>query len=287
MNFLTPRKSLRPRGALLISLGTVGVFGAIDFATGPQITMAIIYLIPIFIATWYGQASFGYFIAVISAVSWFFNEKVAGHNYLTNPWLMTLNIGMKAGMYFTTAYTLARLKAALMNAEAAARTDYLTQALNRRAFFDGLQAEIHRAQRFARPFSIIYFDVDDFKQINDSFGHEAGDMVLRTISTLVKQHSRPFDMVARMGGDEFAMILPETGRDAALAVVAKLQDGVLTELDCMGYKLTLSLGVVTCLEPLVKSDEIMRVADRLMYAAKSEGGGTAKHQLIGAAACVA
>jgi diguanylate cyclase (GGDEF)-like protein len=264
---------------LLIAAALVALIGFVDYRTGPDVSIVVLYLIPIYLATWHGWKRSGYLICVLSAASWFYNERWASRHSVA-VWMVYWDIGMKLGMYFVTAFILGRLRNALKRAETSARTDYLTGAPNRRSFYELLEVEINRARRFGRPLTIAYMDMDDFKRINDTFGHDGGDRVLQLVTATVKANSRPFDVFARTGGDEFALILPETGRDAAELVIRKLQRAVADAAHAKGYSVTMSVGVVTCAMPPKDTDEMMRSADRLMFMAKGEGGGVAKCEVV-------
>jgi len=154
---------------------------------------------------------------------------------------------------------------------AVARTDYLTGAGNLRFFLELLQKEIDRSLRYQHPFTLVYIDVDNFKTVNDQFGHIIGDEVLRTLVRNITTHVRKTDTVARLGGDEFALLLPETTQESARVAISKLQDGLLKEMQQNKWPITFSVGVLTCRAPPVKAGELVRIADELMYSVKYGG----------------
>ena len=151
------------------------------------------------------------------------------------------------------AILVARQRFLLERERIASRTDFLTGALNRRALYELSSAEIQRAKRHTRPFTLTYFDVDDFKAINDGFGHPVGDEVLRHIVEIARQHLRETDSIARLGGDEFAFLLPETDSAAAQAVVDKIRHLIQEDMDAQSWPVTLSIGVLTCSRPRIPS----------------------------------
>ncbi|WP_394788088.1 diguanylate cyclase [Rhodoferax sp.] len=152
--------------------------------------------------------------------------------------------------------------------------DHLTGIANRRAFFEAANLELERASRSPRQTSLILFDVDFFKQVNDSYGHPAGDAVLRQLATLLTATFRQVDVVARVGGEEFAVLLPSTSLEAATAVANRLREAVAAQtvqVDGTAIHYTLSGGVATLSDPANGLDALMKQADRALYAAKAAG----------------
>ncbi|OLC05066.1 MAG: hypothetical protein AUH78_17260 [Gemmatimonadetes bacterium 13_1_40CM_4_69_8] len=152
-----------------------------------------------------------------------------------------------------------------------ARTDDLTQIENRRAFYEGASREFERARRYNHPFTLAYFDVDDFNEVSDRFGHQVGDGVLRLVADTARESIRASDFVARLGADQFALLLPETGANAASAVIRKLQEALRHASRVTGMPLTVSGGVVTCLQPADSLETAIGTADRLLYGARHAG----------------
>jgi diguanylate cyclase (GGDEF)-like protein len=152
-----------------------------------------------------------------------------------------------------------------------ARTDFLTGVLNARFFHELAQMEINRSARYQRPFTIVFIDVDNFKTINDTFGHTTGDTVLRTIAVNMEQQLRKTDIVARVGGDEFVVLLPETDSNTAPTVLTNLQRVLLDEMQENGWHVTFSIGALTVTGFQLSVDELLGRADQLMYVVKNGG----------------
>ncbi|MCP4444688.1 MAG: GGDEF domain-containing protein [Myxococcales bacterium] len=158
--------------------------------------------------------------------------------------------------------------------------DGLTQIFNKRYFVETLEREIGRAQRYRRQLSLIMFDIDHFKGINDTHGHLAGDHILRQLAATVKTRIRREDILARYGGEEFAIVLPEI--DSANAVVFAEKVRVLLERTAFEFEgvripLTVSIGVA-CLTPELQApDELVKLADEKLYIAKERG----RNQVVG------
>jgi diguanylate cyclase (GGDEF)-like protein len=175
------------------------------------------------------------------------------------------------------AETLAQeLKAANGRLRYIAYTDELTDLYNHRYFHQLLETEFKRAIRYGRPFSLIMFDLDDFKKVNDEFGHLRGDIVLKEMGAHVKRNVRGSDFVARYGGEEFAIILPETNSEGASILAERLRkdiDEMRVVTDGNEIKVTISVGVVTYVPgcPLRDKSEMIGAADKALYLSKRTG----------------
>lgn len=159
----------------------------------------------------------------------------------------------------------------------ASTTDGLTGLYNHRAFLDRLEQEFYRAQRYGTDLSVLLIDVDGFKQVNDTYGHLVGDEVLKKIAKMLKDNVRTSDFVARYGGDEFAVILPETSSTEALAVAEKLRRNAERQdfkINSKIVKLTLSIGISTLSAEHRSFFDMIEEADKAMYKAKENGKNT-------------
>jgi diguanylate cyclase (GGDEF)-like protein len=164
--------------------------------------------------------------------------------------------------------------------ERQAVTDQLTNLYNRRAFADMAEKEVGRARRYQRPLALILFDIDHFKQVNDTHGHLVGDQVLRILTDKVTKTTRSTDFVCRYGGEEFIVLMPEAGRDEALAMAERLREMVsgITVVAAEGtLSLTISLGVAA-LRPTDEEtlEGLINRADKAMYEAKAAGRNTVR-----------
>jgi diguanylate cyclase (GGDEF)-like protein/putative nucleotidyltransferase with HDIG domain len=153
----------------------------------------------------------------------------------------------------------------------AARTDSLTGLLNRRGFEERLEDELRRASRTGGPVSLVVGDLDHFKLVNDRFGHHVGDEALRKFSALVLESKRSIDGAGRIGGEEFALVLPDTDAAGAHVLAERLRRHVRDALVEYGLPLSVSLGVASYPRHGQTSDELLRRADQAMYLAKRLG----------------
>ena len=175
---------------------------------------------------------------------------------------------------------LVRLKDQLATARRLARVDSLTGLPNRQAIIEALQAELGRAKRFGRPFSLALLDCDGFKQINDLQGHLAGDTVLQRIGESLRRQTRPFDCAGRWGGDEFLIVLSEVDHDDAQLIAERLRAAMRHNVERDHSSLTFSLGVVTIRHADLDWRECVRQADEAMYAAKRLGPDQTRFEVV-------
>ena len=155
-----------------------------------------------------------------------------------------------------------------------ANTDPLTQVSSRRPFLRTLEAEFERAQRFAHSLAVAMLDIDHFKRVNDTYGHDAGDQALRVLAGLMISEFRTIDFVGRLGGEEFALVFPETELQGATVACERLLANVRAaevRLDSATIKLTASVGVSGMTEYTANGAALLTRADELLYAAKNDG----------------
>lgn len=155
-----------------------------------------------------------------------------------------------------------------------ATTDELTGLYNRRAFFESVQKELARVRRSGVGFSLLLMDIDFFKQVNDTYGHAAGDAVLRILADTLRSTLRVVDVAARMGGEEFAILLPETQENEAHRVAERLRQAIAAAEAHVGVhtiRVTISIGVAALSANTPDPDTLLHAADEALYAAKARG----------------
>ncbi len=171
----------------------------------------------------------------------------------------------------------ARLEKQYLAAKAMAEKDSLTQLHNHGAFNDRLSVELERSARYERELAVIMIDLDGFKGINDAYGHPVGDRALRMTASVLCDHIRKSDLAARCGGDEFAVILPETDLEAAGVIAGRISAGIghssLVADDGKGVTFTVSIGYAACRPDSPDRNDILVVADRLMFESKRNAKG--------------
>lgn len=258
-----PRHAVVPAcvaGALAIA--------ALDAVTGGRVAMTLFYLLPLSVAAWAGGKKMGSLFAVGIAGLWYAADALS-----FGEWSSTTAIWngvVRFAVLFLAAQVIATLHETIDEQRLLARRDERTGLANAREFMERAGVELKRVARFGSPLTVAYCDVDDLKVVNDTDGHEAGDRLLAAIAGALRSSLRASDMVARMGGDEFALLLPGTGEEDAWTALMKIIEN--TEgLSTQGRRVTVSIGAVwTCL----RSDDVeglLREADTCLYMVKGAG----------------
>ena len=308
MNFLSSLEKQSKPFWIVAGFALIGGVGILDFLTGYELAFSLFYLIPVALIAWLTSRRLGIvvcsgtvfvlyamilkdvlpaalghilvasFLSLVSAIVWFIADIAAGSLY-SHPFIYVWNTLIHLSFFVITALLLSTLRKVLEREREIAHIDYLTGAINSRLFYDFAQMEIDRIQRYEHPFTLAYIDLDNFKVVNDSFGHSVGDQALRTVVSATKKYLRKTDVVARLGGDEFVLLLPETNQESARVVLSKIQSGLLEEMRQNNWPITFSIGVLTCSAAPHTTDELVRMADELMYSVKHNGKNGIKYSV--------
>lgn len=184
-------------------------------------------------------------------------------------WFITIGmVSVAGGLVHALKCRNDRLVARLFEA---VRTDLLTGLMNRQGFDERFELELERGRRTAEPVSLVLADIDGFKELNDRFGHPAGDAALTAVGRLARDAGRKIDTMARIGGDEFAAILPATDTDGAFELAERLRDEVSDLRNGDGEPLTMSFGLVEFPVHGKTRETLIQAADRALYRAKELG----------------
>jgi diguanylate cyclase (GGDEF)-like protein len=263
---------------IITGIVVLAVIAAFDFLTGYEWVWSLFYLLPIALLTWYVGRGAGIAASIVSALAAYLLDMQAAPSSIL-PAAYTWNGIVRLGFFLGAILLVLNLKKAHLRAEQLIRIDNLTGAVNARYFSELVNMEIERTQRTQRPFSIVYVDLDNFKSLNDNLGLSEGDEALRTIARLAKSALRKVDVVARVGGDEFAFLLPETNQAGSQSAMARLQASILDEMHKNNWSVTFSVGVLTCLKAAQTSDELIRRANELMVSAKQSGQNSIQYSV--------
>jgi len=269
-----------PRGLIVaISLLLLLIVSAIDYFTGEEIGLSIFYVIPVMIMAWYLGRISGIIMSFAAAAAWYIANTAAGHVY-SHAAIPIWNAVVRLGFFLLIGLFMSILKDVLGHEQDLARTDSLTGVVNTRHFYELAEVELARAKRYRHTFSIAYMDLDNFKEVNDVYGHSAGDELLCFIAGTMRDNIRSSDVVARLGGDEFALLLPETKDGDADRVMKKLCSMINEGMPQYRFPVTLSVGLITYIAPPESVEDMVREVDGLMYSVKKSTKNAIKHAII-------
>ena len=228
-----------------------------------------------------------YFWSAITAFSLFTRRQAIGHtlfigvalavvlalrdDYMASAvqWLMIMSAVLVAGLMIAVLRN--RLEMLLAGVGHAARTDVLTGLTNRRGFDERFEIELERARRTGRPLGVVAVDLDHFKQVNDRFGHQVGDQALQMMADALRRSTRRVDLVARLGGEEFAIVAPDTAGALAYTLAERVRAEVERTFSGWYTNLTASCGVAIFPGDGERPDQLVYAADQALYAAKESG----------------
>jgi diguanylate cyclase (GGDEF)-like protein len=282
-------RSSPPRSSLLdskpvvigISLAAVAAVGAADLLASRQMQFTAFYLLPIGFVSWRLGRLAGVVFSGLCLAVWLGTELWPAQDR-PEPSVLCWTSVTRLGIFLVACCVLSRLRRALDEERELARTDPVTGTANARSFMESLGRELERSRRNGQPFTLAYLDLDNFKDVNDRLGHNAGDAVLRKVAESVATALRASDVVARLGGDEFGVILPETGEAAADEVLGRLRERALAAMHEGSMQLTLSIGAITFWTMPESADAALKLADAAMYAVKRAGKDAVRRETHGA-----
>lgn len=235
--------------------------GYVDYASGPEIGFSLFYLAPVVAAAWYIGRRAAVFIALTAALCWF-----------TADYLIRVSLGLslwngltRLVIYTAQGWLVGTLREDRRREARLARTDAVTELPNSRSFYEALEAA--GAERGT--ISAMFIDLDNFKRVNDRFGHAAGDAVLRRVALAMRKAVRDTDLVARIGGDEFGVLLRDIDENASAAIAVRIIDGIRAiARDYEGTAFGASIGIAIPRGGQVAPADLVRIADEALYEAK-------------------
>jgi diguanylate cyclase (GGDEF)-like protein len=254
-------------------LGFLGVLLLMVVAAGDYLThinyvleFSPFYIVPVSFFSWFIGKRASIAVAVIGVVFGFLIRlrtlpgAIAWWDALV--WL---------ALYIGASLIVAELRKLYLHERHLSRIDPLTNVENRRALFESASRAKSFSDRHDVPLSIAYLDLDGFKKLNDRLGHRVGDKVLAIVAARIRKTLRPTDVVGRVGGDEFILILPESDSGTALRIIDRVRIDLDQAMQKRRWPVTFSIGLVSFSPPLGSVSEMIRAADQAMYAAKNTG----------------
>jgi diguanylate cyclase (GGDEF)-like protein len=263
------------RHPIIVALPLIAAIAWLEVITRHEMRLAVIYLIPVIAVAWMGSRTQSAISVIASAAS----RLAADYAWKVPLW----NGFAWVMVYVAVAFLVRRilldrakletvnmeLQRALTRESNLARTDPLTGLPNSRSFLEHLGRELARARRENQAVCVLFLDLDDFKAVNDRYGHAAGDDVLAAIGRLILETVRAGDMVARLGGDEFVVLLWHTPREEAVHVAERIRSRVAEfAADYPKTRLGVSVGIAWFAEPPSDPEDVLRAADHEMYEEK-------------------
>ncbi len=269
----------RPGKWIILIAGCVAIslVGYVDSITAQKYSLYIFYAVPIFLGAWFAGPAAGILFSSLSVFMWMVVE------FPLSPWeplTILWNAGLRLCFFIGISTVISSLKATLEREKASAGIDFLTELPNRRTFFAVANQERDSAIRHRRPLTLAYIDLDDFKEMNDRSGHDVGDILLKEVGLVLKENVRSSDCVARIGGDEFVVLFPETNFESGQTAIRKLVDAWKVRMLAKHWNISVSVGAVTYTDRIPDIMEMVSEADRFMYEAKASGKNRILHEQV-------
>lgn len=264
---------LGPISAAAIGLVTLLAVAVVDLATGTELSFSLFYLGPIAFYAWRTDLLGGVVASAIGAGTWYAIGILGGERH-SHALIPLWNAMVRFGFFVIVSLLLVKLRRTMDHERSLARTDPLTGLPNRRTLMEQTAIEIARAQRTGRPISFAFIDLDNFKAVNDRFGHAAGDELLKQAASAIDLVLRSVDIRARVGGDEFAIALPDTDAEAAREIVARLS----AAFSAVG--IAMSIGAAVFETAPVSVEAALSYVDSLMYEVKAQRSDRAEVRIV-------
>ena len=263
---------------LFFCFAAILFLGAIRTEDDAVFFIASLALLPVLVIGWIGGRRIGLSSSFLASTMWAIGDVSMGRHF-SAPWIPWANVATHFMTYSIVTLLAAQVRELLELSHRQATSDALTELQNRRAFVEAGVAEVQRSMRYAHPLAVIFMDLDNFKALNDSQGHDAGDAALRATAAALLSVLRSSDKIARIGGDEFAVLLPEIGSDAAQETGQKISIAVNQALSGFA-SVSVSIGLVWFEKADRSFPEMLKIADELMYEIKANGKGGIRSRYI-------
>lgn len=262
-------KPLQRLAAWFVGLAAIVPLGLLRTASDAEYAFASAAIIPVVAVAWVSGYKAGIMLSLLAAIMWVSSDLLADRQF-SSWWIPYLNAIIRFATYAFITHLVVMARTLLAREREIASHDALTGLLNRRAFFEAGNAEVDRSRRYGHPLAVAFLDLDNFKRLNDSQGHEAGDRALKAVAKCMVGSLRATDRLARLGGDEFSVLLPEISYEAATDAgrkIAVAADAALKEFP----PVSTSIGIAWFERAEGDFSAMLDAADSLMYEIKQEG----------------
>lgn len=266
-------------GIAAASLLGMLLVGYIDFATGIEIRLFPLYFLPLLLATWFFGRAGALTASAAAAMVWVISQYLSGRHY-SHLYIWFFNFVTQGATFVTVSLLISWLHDNLRQERARSRTDQLTGLANSRSFYAQAEAILTLCHRNLRPVSLACLDLDNFKHANDTRGHEQGDALLRKVAEVLISSLRASDIPARIGGDEFVILLPDTAAADARTVLEKVRSRLEQTPQLRACSVTASIGAVSCAQAPMDIHALLKTADELMYGVKRAGKNHVRIQSV-------
>ncbi len=262
------RLKRRPRWFVLSAALLIVVWiGLLDYVVGEGLDLSVLYVPVIAVVCWRAGFRAAVLFSVLCSFLWLVDNWISPNIPLpaaADYW----ETAVRFASFLILVVLLTHLQQSLDRESALARCDALTGLANIKSFVEQAERAAAESRREQTPLTVVFFDCDHFKEVNDEYGHPRGDELLKQVAAAIRSHVRKNDVAARMGGDEFAVLLPRTGAAEAEQLAGRLKSALDAEMRSGNWPVTFSMGVATfSLAPDSVAD-LIRESDNLMYAVK-------------------
>lgn len=258
------------RQAQIITFWGILAVGYLDYWTGAELRIFPLYFIPLMVAAWYLPKRQSLLFSFFATPVWTAAIYLTGYQY-SRAFVWVFNFITQSIAFALVTLLVAHLKESLDREHHLGRMDPLTKLPNSRFFHEQALILLRLCHRNRRPITLAYLDLDNFKAVNDTLGHLQGDDLLRQVAELFKNHFRSSDLMARIGGDEFVILLPETSATEAQVVLDHLRRCIEHLPQCQVLTVTASIGAVSYRVAPMEIEQLISAADRFMYHVKKTG----------------
>jgi diguanylate cyclase (GGDEF)-like protein len=276
MNFRLPKSRHVQVAAIFLSVCGIAL---VDWVTGSEFRVYPLYFVPIALAAHAIGRNASIAISLLCTGVWLATKLVDGTQFSSTAiWIW--NSACQAIAFLIVAILVSQTKESLERESESARVDSLTGLLNSRAFYERAPALVGLCRRENRPIAMAYIDLDRFKAVNDTLGHQRGDDTLRIVAGVLKANLRNTDLLARFGGDEFGILLPYAYPGLAEATLERIRQSIESRMRAEECDVTASIGAASYSHAPDSLEEMIQAADLLMYSVKETGRNCVRVNVI-------